>query len=109
MSFFDPELDTGIILRYVLKVGLEGRKTPDRLNTFQPELRFYTVGGSDSTVAVSDTLLFKPNGLPDMMYLLPDRHRSAKHTHPDATDSMYLEIRRHVPGGRPDGATLGGG
>ncbi len=97
VSFFDPALDTGIIKGYRLEVGLDGRITPDRRNSFQPKVRYYRMGGSDSTAAVTDSLELK-NGVPDkMLFRLPDGHRSAKHSHPDATDSMYLEIEGMFP------------
>jgi formylglycine-generating enzyme required for sulfatase activity len=97
VSFFDPGLDTGIIKGYRLEVGLEGRITTNRLNSFQPKLKSYRMSGSDSTPAVVDSLELK-NGAPDkMLFKLPDGHRSAKHTHPDATDSMYVEIEGMFP------------
>jgi len=97
VSFFDPALDTGIIKGYRVELGLDGRKTPDRRNSFQPKLKSYRMGGSDSTAVVVDSLELI-NGAPDkMLFKLPDGHRSAKHTHPDATDSMYLEIEGMFP------------
>ncbi|MBW8889484.1 MAG: SUMF1/EgtB/PvdO family nonheme iron enzyme [Fibrobacteres bacterium] len=97
VSFFDPGLDTGVIKGYRLELGLDGRITANRLNSFQPKLKSYRMGGSDSTAAVLDSLELK-NGVPDkMLFKLPDGHRSAKHTHPDATDSMYVEIEGMFP------------
>jgi hypothetical protein len=99
VSFFNPAMDTGIITRYVLKVGLNGRETPARLQGFNPKLVYYRVGGADSTASVQKVLTRKTGeGQPNMaVYQLPDAHRSAKHTHPDATDSMYVEIGGMFP------------
>ncbi len=98
VSFFDPSMDTGIIAGYRLEVGLDGIRTPDRRKAFQPKLKYYRMGGADSTSSVTATMKLNGEGLPDrMVYVLPDGHRSAKHTHPDATDSMYLEIEGMFP------------
>lgn len=92
VSFFDPSLDTGIIAGYRIEVGMDKGKTEERRKAFRPKLRYYRVGGADSTAQVKDSLLLKDN-LPDrVLFFLPDGRRSAKHTRPDATDSMYLEI-----------------
>lgn len=97
VSFFDPSLDTGVIAGYRLELGLDGRKTSDRRNSFKPKLKYYSMGGADSTPSVIDSAFVTESGLPMMLYKLPDGHRSAKHTHPDATDSMYVEIEGMFP------------
>jgi formylglycine-generating enzyme required for sulfatase activity len=97
VSFFDPSLDTGIIAGYLLEVGMDKSKPEDRRKAFRPKLKYYRVGSADSTAQVKDSVLLKDN-LPDrVQFFLPDGRRSAKHTHPDATDSLYLEIQGLLP------------
>jgi formylglycine-generating enzyme required for sulfatase activity len=93
VSFFDPSIDTGMIAGYRLEIGLDGRKTDERRLSLKPKARSYRIGGADSTAAVRDSTLLLDKGLPvAVRFFLPDGHRSSKHTHPDATDSAYLEI-----------------
>jgi formylglycine-generating enzyme required for sulfatase activity len=98
VSFFDPSMDTGVIAGYKLEVGLDGRKTDERRISLRPKVTTYRVGGGDSTAAAKDSTILNDKGLPDrVLFFLPDGRRSAKHTRPDVTDSLYLEIEGLFP------------
>lgn len=98
VSYFNPSMDTGIISGYRLELQMDKRITEERRKSFKPKLTYYLLGGEDSASAVKDSLELTKEGLPNAMYYsFPDGRRSAKHVHPDATDSMRIEIEGLLP------------
>lgn len=97
-SFFDPTLDTGLILNYTLKVTLGGRNSDQRDSNFSPSLLFYR-GGLDVSKSVLRTPKFKeksdkfPFGY---SYYLPDSTRGNKRT-PTLQDSLKVVLSNLSP------------
>ncbi len=102
-SFFDANLDSGLIRTYLLKLTLGGRITADRKQAFAPTIKF-TRGGKDVTESVRDSLVLDPPDARDKstlipkghIYFLPDSNR-AHRASPTLADSLSAVITGLTP------------
>lgn len=95
-SFFNPNLDTGMIAGYSLWVKAPGRLTPDQKKAFNPSLLSYLVGDRELVDVAEKSRTFDSLSM-TYKFFLPDSGRASKLAAPTAQDSLKLLIGNLKP------------
>ena len=95
-SFFNPSLDTGIIVGYSLWVTAPGKLTPAQKRAFDPKILSYLVREKDLAGAAEASRTFDSLSM-TYKFFLPDSGRASKRTSPTLQDSLKVLIGNLMP------------